>query len=107
MLDTASGVGISPLSVSLPAAGTYYVTLRPVGAGNPPTDGYSTYGSRGQFELRVAYPVPRASSPSPSVSPVFSWPRHIQVDGNLERMLEGQQVCSALIQYCSRREPGL
>lgn len=38
--------GIAPFSVKLPVPGTYFVSLQPIGAGDPATTGYSTYGSR-------------------------------------------------------------
>lgn len=47
-LTSQAGVGIYPFSVSLPSAGTYTVSLTPVGVGDPKTVGYSAYGSRGQ-----------------------------------------------------------
>lgn len=73
-LYTTSGVGIGPMSVNLAAAGRYYITLNPVGSGDPATTGYSTYGSRGQYELLVTYPVDgTVSSPPPSPSPSVSF----------------------------------
>jgi hypothetical protein len=47
-ITSQAGVGILPFSVSLPSGGTYTVSLTPVGVGDPKTDGYSAYGSRGQ-----------------------------------------------------------
>ncbi|MBI5269468.1 MAG: pre-peptidase C-terminal domain-containing protein [Burkholderiales bacterium] len=39
------------LSFNLPAAGTYYVTVDGVGVYDPATDGYSDYGSLGQYRV--------------------------------------------------------
>jgi hypothetical protein len=39
------------------AAGTYYFRIDGVGFGNPATNGYSDYGSLGQYTLRVVAPL--------------------------------------------------
>jgi hypothetical protein len=44
------------LSAVLPAAGTYYVTVQGTGRGDPLVDGYSNYGSRGQYSVTVQQP---------------------------------------------------
>lgn len=72
VMASTAGVGIPAFSVQLPAAGLYYVYIAPVGAGDPVTDGYSTYGSRGQYEVSVTYPVSGDVPSSPSPSPVVS-----------------------------------
>ncbi|MCU1357537.1 MAG: fibronectin type protein [Acidimicrobiales bacterium] len=51
--DVATGLGASYTSGAL-AAGTYYVGVDGVGAGNVATTGYSDYGSIGRYALSVA-----------------------------------------------------
>jgi hypothetical protein len=81
--DPVNGLGIAPTAVALPAAGTYYVAVTGAGAGDPAATGYSSYGSRGQFELTATYKprlttalpdqpppsTPPSPRPSPSPSP--------------------------------------
>jgi PKD repeat protein len=50
------------LTVTLPAAGTYYVGVQGVGKGDLAT-GYSDYGSLGQYALAVSAPTGSGSSP--------------------------------------------
>lgn len=42
------------LSVNLPLAGTYYVAVRGTGKGDPKVDGYSAYGSLGNYLVSVS-----------------------------------------------------
>lgn len=42
------------LSVNLPQAGTYYVAVRGTGKGDPLVDGYSAYGSLGNYLVTVS-----------------------------------------------------
>jgi PKD repeat protein len=42
-------------TVTLPAAGTYYVFVQGTGKGDPKTTGYSSYGSIGQYALSASY----------------------------------------------------
>jgi hypothetical protein len=44
--------------VGLPAMDRYYVAVQGVGSGDPATTGYSSYGSKGQYELTVVYTPP-------------------------------------------------
>jgi hypothetical protein len=44
------------LSTTLPASGTYFVSVKGVGAGNPQQYGYSDYGIRGRYVLSVGDP---------------------------------------------------
>ena len=46
------------LKLTLPTAGTYYVAVRNSGYGDPLTNGYSTYGSLGQYTVRATLTAP-------------------------------------------------
>lgn len=81
--DPTHGLGVSGVTVQLPAAGTYFVAVNGVGAGDPAAGGYSAYGSLGNFVLNIRFPgdasslvaAPQPSpSPSPSPSPAPSPP---------------------------------
>lgn len=50
--NPAEAVGAA-ISFTLPAAGTYYVSVTGVGKGDPLTTGYSNYGSLGNYLLTV------------------------------------------------------
>lgn len=54
VIATAAGVGVGPLRVTLPSSGMYYVSIIPQGAGDP-SSAYSSYGSRGQYQLTISY----------------------------------------------------
>jgi len=54
--DSAATLGAS-ISATLPAAGTYYLIIDGVGAGNAATTGYSEYGSLGQYTVTGAVPA--------------------------------------------------
>lgn len=56
LLDMRVGPGVRLFSVTLPAASTYYISLQGVGSGDPKADGFSNYGSLGQYQLFVKYP---------------------------------------------------
>jgi PKD repeat protein len=51
------------LAVTLPAAGTYYVAVQGTGRGDPRLDGYSSYGSVGQYALSVRFLTPGNLAP--------------------------------------------
>lgn len=55
------------LSVTLPAAGTYYVSVQGTGMGDPLSTGYSTYGSIGRYAFSVSAPA-TGSFPSAVIS---------------------------------------
>jgi len=57
VLANASGVGIAPFNASLPAPGTYYVSVTPSGEGSPSASGYTAYGSRGQYMVTITFPT--------------------------------------------------
>jgi PKD repeat protein len=60
--NPADGLNAS-LTVNLPAAGTYYVSVQGVGKGDPLTTGYTDYGSLGLYALAVSAPTGSGSSP--------------------------------------------
>lgn len=67
-VDSLNGLGIFAAPVTLPVQGMYYVAVSGSGAGDPLVDGYTNYGSRGQFWLTVTYPtigVAQPEQPSP------------------------------------------
>jgi hypothetical protein len=78
---SASGSGAQMPTRNLPATGTYYLAIASVGVGTFASNGFSNYGSRGQWEANATY-VPCAVNcgtppptmlevmPSPSPSPV-------------------------------------
>jgi PKD repeat protein len=51
------------LTVSLPAPGTYYVSVQGVGKGDPLAAGYTDYGSLGLYALAVSAPSGSGSAP--------------------------------------------
>jgi PKD repeat protein len=51
------------VTVNLPAAGTYFVSVQGVGKGDPLTTGYTDYGSLGLYALTVSAPTGSGSSP--------------------------------------------
>jgi hypothetical protein len=68
--STTNGLGAAAVSINLPAAGTYYISVSGSGPGGAST-GYTSYGSLGQFGITVTYP---AAAPPPGVSPSPSPP---------------------------------
>ena len=52
------------LTATLPAAGTYYVAVQGAGRGDPRLDGYSRYGSVGQYALTVRFLTPANLAPT-------------------------------------------
>lgn len=65
LLASANPVDALPasLTATLPAAGTYYVSVQGTGKGDPLTTGYSKYGSLGQYALAATVPVPAGQPP--------------------------------------------
>jgi PKD repeat protein len=51
------------VTVTLPAAGTYYVFVQGTGKGDPLVTGYSNYGSIGQYALSASYPAAGSQAP--------------------------------------------
>jgi PKD repeat protein len=51
------------VTLTLPAAGTYYVFVQGTGKGDPKTTGYSSYGSVGQYALSASYPTAGSQAP--------------------------------------------
>jgi PKD domain len=56
------------VTVNLPTAGTYYVSLRGSGKGDPMVDGYTNYGSLGQYLLSASVPTASGQAPVAVVS---------------------------------------
>jgi len=54
-LATRAGVGIGAFDTNLALPGTYYLSLGSTGAGNPVNNGYSSYGSLGQYQVVLTY----------------------------------------------------
>ena len=55
-------------TVTLPAAGTYYVFVQGTGKGDPLATGYSNYGSIGQYALSVSHPTAGSQAPVARIS---------------------------------------
>ena len=51
------------VSVVLPAAGTYTLSVQGTGKGDPLTTGYTNYGSLGQYAVAASYPTPGSQAP--------------------------------------------
>lgn len=74
-LTAATGVGVGPLDCTLPAAGIYYTSVSGAGSGTSASTGYTSYGSRGVYQLAVTYPSdgdmsPPTTPPAPPTTPV-------------------------------------
>jgi PKD repeat protein len=70
VLATANPVDAlnATLTATLPAAGTYYVSVQGTGKGDPLTTGYSSYGSVGQYALSANYYTPGNVAPTAVIS---------------------------------------
>jgi hypothetical protein len=55
-------------SVTLPAAGTYYLAVTGTGKGDPLTTGYSNYGSLGQYAVAATVYTPGSTPPTSVIS---------------------------------------
>ncbi|MEI8180374.1 PKD domain-containing protein [Aestuariivirga sp.] len=53
----------SSITYNVLTQGSYYLEVRGTGQGNPAIDGYSNYGSVGNFRLTASYTVPAGTSP--------------------------------------------
>jgi len=56
------------LSLTLPAAGSYYLSVQGTGKGDPLVTGYSNYGSVGQYALSASYPSAGSQAPIAAIS---------------------------------------
>lgn len=64
-----SGLGVPQFSVSV-APGVYYVSITGIGvAADATTQGYTTYGSRGVYEMVVIWPSDGNLPPAPNGPP--------------------------------------
>jgi PKD repeat protein len=70
LLASANPVDALPatLSITVPLAGTYYLTVQGVGQGDPLTTGYSDYGSLGQYAVAGSVPSTTSQAPIASMS---------------------------------------
>ena len=79
------------LSYQIPAAGTYYIQVSATGQGNPATDGYSAYGSVGNYRVAATYQAggtaPRAVMTASTTSGVA--PAAITFDGSQSTDADG------------------
>jgi hypothetical protein len=56
-------------SVTLPAAGTYYLAITGTGKGDPLTTGYTNYGSLGQYAVAATVFTPGSTPPTAVITP--------------------------------------
>lgn len=56
------------LTFSLPAQGTYHLSVQGAGKGDPYTNGYSSYGSLGQYALTASWPTAAGLPPTAAVA---------------------------------------
>ena len=56
------------VTVTLPAAGTYYLSVQGTGKGDPLGTGYSSYGSLGQYAVAASFPTPGSQAPVARIS---------------------------------------
>ena len=66
VLATSNPLGAlnADLAYSLPATGTYYIMVQATGQGSPAVDGYSTYGSVGNYRVAASYTSAGGTVPS-------------------------------------------
>lgn len=78
IVSVCSGAGCTMPNLVLPQTGTYFLAISGVGTGGFATLGFTSYGSRGQWEANVTYvpcttgcgtPLPTTLAPLPSPSP--------------------------------------
>ncbi|PSC76442.1 putative Chi [Micractinium conductrix] len=67
--DPSTGLFAGTQSTTLPAQGTYYVTVQGVGQGADASTGYSNYGSLGEYKLSVSYTAASAGYVSAACAP--------------------------------------
>lgn len=56
------------ITVTLPAAGTYYLAVTGTGKGDPLATGYTNYGSLGQYAVAVSVPQPGNLAPTARIT---------------------------------------
>ena len=56
------------VSANLPLPGTYYLSVQGTGKGDPLTNGYSTYGSLGQYAVSGSFATSGSQAPSAVIS---------------------------------------
>jgi PKD repeat protein len=55
-------------NVTLPAAGTYYLSIQGTGKGDPLTTGYTAYGSVGQYGISASVPATGSQAPVAAIT---------------------------------------
>lgn len=81
LIATSNPLGALNASFNLNvAAGTYFVSVRGTGEGDPATTGYSSYGSLGQYVLTGTVP---ASGPQAPVAVATASPEIVTVGGTI------------------------
>lgn len=70
VLATANPVDTlnATMTVTLPAAGTYTVSVQGTGKGDPLGTGYTSYGSLGQYALSASFPSAGSQAPVAAIS---------------------------------------
>jgi PKD repeat protein len=58
------------ISGTVARPGTYYLRVSATGYGNPATNGFSDYGSRGFYRLTASYPAPAEAPPQATIAAV-------------------------------------
>jgi hypothetical protein len=90
-----SGIGVAAYAVTLPAAGIYYTAVAGVGAGADATTGYTSYGSRGVYQLIVTYPSNGSvEPPAPLQVPLVSASAQYGWTGSVRCQPWSQQPCT-------------
>ena len=74
VLSTANPIGVlgATLTLTVPSAGTYFVSVQGTGEGDPLVTGYSSYGSLGNYALTVSATVQPTGTPPTAVAAATS-----------------------------------
>lgn len=80
------------MSVTLPAAGTYYLSVTGTGKGDPLGTGYTNYGSLGQYAVTASVPQPGNLAPVAAITASTlrgTAPLAVNFDGSASRDPDG------------------
>jgi hypothetical protein len=86
--DNQLNVLKASLSYNITSQGMYYLEVKGTGQGNPATDGYSNYGSVGNYRLTGSYPTPNGTPPVAVINASTtngSAPMAVTLDGTASR----------------------